>query len=134
MTDCLLFVTKLNKDGYGLKNGKLAHRLIWEETNGVIPPGICVCHECDVRNCINISHLFLGTRADNNRDMMQKGRGKFKTRKGEKVWSSKLTEAQVNEIRLLYNSGAYTHLQLAKQFNVGRSTITELLIKKTWKD
>lgn len=32
------------------------------------------CHKCDVRNCINPAHLFVGTRFDNLKDMTSKGR------------------------------------------------------------
>lgn len=38
-------------------------------------PGMFVCHRCDNRPCWKPDHLFLGTVADNNRDMFVKGRG-----------------------------------------------------------
>lgn len=52
-----------------------AHVFAWAEANGAIGGGeMCVCHHCDNRKCVRPSHLFLGTRLDNARDMVAKGR------------------------------------------------------------
>lgn len=50
------------------------HRFAWEITHGEIPDGAHVCHHCDVRDCVNPAHLFLGSRSDNMKDTFDKGR------------------------------------------------------------
>lgn len=77
---CWLFQGSLTDRGYGrvrfTPNGPYTrlHRYSYEQVNGPIPDGMHVLHKCDVRNCCNPDHLFLGDQDDNMQDMIQKGR------------------------------------------------------------
>lgn len=80
---CWIWTAALDGRGYGkIKHaGKFlqAHRVSWEFKNGKILNGLFVCHKCDVRCCVNPSHMFLGTCQDNLTDMVNKGRSCRKT-------------------------------------------------------
>jgi hypothetical protein len=78
---CWEFTGTRNGMGYGVlgRHGRrggnvLAHRAAWELTFGPVPAELCVLHRCDNPPCVRPDHLWLGTRMDNNRDMVAKGR------------------------------------------------------------
>lgn len=135
MSDCIEWRGARDKDGYGKtrRNGKdvRAHRVSYEAARGPIPAGLCVLHRCDNPPCINPDHLFLGTIADNVRDMDRKGRRGTYDRKHEANPNNVLSMESVNEIRVAYLMGARNG-RLAALFGVRTSTISEIVKGRIW--
>lgn len=75
---CHFWLGASNKRRYGFMcfdgRSQKAHRIAWLLTRGPIPQGLRVLHRCDMPECVNPDHLFLGTQADNVADMESKGR------------------------------------------------------------
>jgi hypothetical protein len=155
-TPCWIWIAYKTKHGYGMFsccNGKMitSHRVSWVISNGQIDNddsyhGTCVCHQCDNPACCNPKHLFLGTQGDNARDRENKNRGnhakgdsngsrKYPERlmRGDSHSSAKLSSTQVIEIRARYEAGGVFHRELAAEFGVSRSLITNITERRCWK-
>ena len=114
---------------------RYAHRISWIIHNGDIPEGMCVCHHCDNPGCVNPAHLFLGTKADNNADMLSKGRcytGPPESHRGEANGCARLTEEKVREIRQLLKIGGRTQQSIGDDYGVHYSTICDINKGRTW--
>jgi hypothetical protein len=120
---CHLWTAAIQEHGYGkIKHaGRMAraHRVAWELAHGPIPREMRVLHKCDVRRCVLVDHLFLGTAAQNSADMVIKGR----QMRGESHVFAKLTDAQVAEIRAEYAAGGVTQKQLAVKRGCSRECV-----------
>ena len=106
-----------------------AHRVAWVLYIGEIPDEICCLHHCDNPSCVNPSHLFLGTYADNAHDCMNKRRGFI----GEKNGNAKLTEDQVKTIRKRHNDGI-RGIDISREFNVTDQAIYHIILGHSWKN
>lgn len=104
-----------------------AHRVSWELHHGPLAPGAVVCHRCDNRRCVRPDHLFIGSQADNMRDMHAKGRHAY----GERDGTAKLTEAEAREIIRRYRLGE-TQQGLAVAFRVRKSTVCRVVRGIRW--
>ena len=115
--------------GYGKLDGRrYAHRVSYELAHGQIPVGFCVLHRCDTPACVRPDHLFLGTDADNVRDMISKNRHSFGSRNGQ----AKLTARQVRTIRRLRREGVPAQT-LRVTYRVSRELIDAIVRRARWK-
>lgn len=97
-TGCWLWKGKPSHGGYGVfcLDKKLggrragAHRVAYELAKGPIPAGMCVCHSCDNRICVNPEHLFVGSHSDNAWDKVRKNRD-HQTSKTHCKWGHEFT-------------------------------------------
>jgi len=101
--------------------------------HGIWPAdGQHVCHHCDNPPCVNPSHLFLGTAADNMRDCIAKGRFKFlKPRFGPENVNAKLTWEQVSDLRQRHAAGENLS-QLARAFGMARASLRRIVRGEGW--
>jgi hypothetical protein len=135
--ECLVWTGTKGESGYGeiqrLHVRWLTHRLAWTLANGPIPAAMEVCHHCDNPACVRIEHLFVGTHAENMRDMLAKGRHGFvgSSRSGEDHPTAKLTKIDVIWIRYLRSLGA-THKRIAEIVGGSLSNARAICSGKTW--
>jgi len=118
---CWLWNGRKDGKGYGrlTVQGKQsgAHRFAWEFAVGPIPDGLCVLHRCDIPLCVRPDHLFLGTKADNSRDMAAKGRTGIRP---------KLSDSEAREVRERRDYGE-RGVDLAREFGISQQQVCNIL-------
>lgn len=134
--DCWNWTGMIDAKGYAIiwdgKKTLRANRVSYALHVGEPPPDLLVCHHCDNPSCVNPSHLFLGTAADNNADRDAKGRhGHGPLPAGEKHPAAKLTNADVRDIRAALASGG-SWRRTAKRFGVSKKTIGDIKMGRRW--
>lgn len=106
---CWIWQAADGGNGYGkIWDGEIveqAHRFSYRLYRGEIRDSLYVCHKCDVTQCVNPEHLFLGTAKDNTADCIAKGRA----RRGITPKNAKTHCPQGHELRpdTVYVSGGY---------------------------
>jgi uncharacterized protein (DUF433 family) len=98
------------------------HRLVWAVAKGPIPPGAFITHSCDNPPCGDLAHLNCSNHDGNMREMRLRGRGP----------NVKLTEGQVQEIRMRYAVGE-GFAALAPEYGVTRQAIYAIVNNRNWR-
>lgn len=117
-TPCRIWQGRLDKDGYGVFARKhnervKVHRWVYEMANGPIPKGMVVRHKCDNPPCFRLTHLEIGTVADNNRDAQERGH------LGPPL---KISPSQMREMFELHSKGE-SNRALGRRYGVSEATI-----------
>jgi hypothetical protein len=128
---CSLWTRSTDSYGYGQlwigRKSHQVHRMRWSLAKGKIPKGKFVLHRCDVPACNRLKHLFLGTKKDNMRDCVAKGRTFMP--KGELHGEAKLTAHKVLKIRADLRS----QRAIAKKYGVSQRLIWNIKNDLAWK-
>jgi len=77
--------------------------------------------------CVDVTHLFLGTQADNMHDMAAKARAR--SPRGEENYAAKLTEEIVAHVR----ASSENHATLARLYGVSCQSIYAARRGITWR-
>ena len=133
-----------NEKGYGKfsigqKKYRFSHRYAYELYIGPIPKNLFVCHHCDNPSCVNPAHLWIGTNAQNQQDMRNKGRSSYKkgvdpgiSMIGSNHRYAKLNEEKVRDIKIKLSQGIKGTV-IAREYNVVDQTIYEIKNGNNWK-
>jgi hypothetical protein len=126
-TPCWEWQKATMEGGYGQawdraqKRLRPAHCVVYERVHGPIPEGMELDHLCRNRRCVNPNHVEPVTGAVN----------------AQRGLTSKLTAAQVDDIRERYDHAAKKHgLQsaLAREFSVSAQAVHQILHRRHWQD
>lgn len=114
---------------YGRFNDE-AHRVAWFLEHGRWPYP-CALHKCDGGNigCVRPSHLYEGTKADNNRDKVERGRSA--SLRGAKHPNAKLQDWEAAALKAAALAGV-PGPRLASIFGVSNVTVNRIKLGRAW--
>lgn len=132
---CWLWTAATFINGYGAfrlgSKQRRAHVVSYEWHTGPTD-GLLICHHCDVRRCVNPTHLFGGTQRENIQDAVSKSRMATGGRNGMHTRElTTLSEAQVRQIHALATAGA-NHGDIGAQFGVSQTMVSNIARGDAW--
>lgn len=131
---CWIWTASTAGKGYGqlripgTRKNVYAHRYSYELYRGPIPKGAQLLHSCDNPRCVNPDHLTPGSAKDNAVDMRDKGRHLF----GERNEKAKLTEKEVEAIKVLAATSSLSQLDIARTVGVHQTIVSKIVRGERW--
>lgn len=102
----------------------LAHRVAYFLYWGVDPAEKCVLHKCDNPPCCNPNHHFLGTRAENTADMINKGRD---VKAAPEYVYNGISATDVTFMREMFWCGEFSKSHIARTFCIPIASATHII-------
>lgn len=106
------------------------HRLVAEAVHGPCPDGLECCHNDGRKENNDCLNLRWDTHESNEADRIAHGA----VARGERNGFSKLTRAQVEEMRRIRTTGGATYKQIAAMFNVSTMTAYRAVTGQSWSE
>jgi hypothetical protein len=143
---CQRWTGTIDKDGYGrfhLDGNRMgASRASLILSTGEVAPTLWVNHRCDRRWCVEPTHLYYGTAAQNSAEMVARGRQANGDRqglrrtperapRGTRNFNAKLNDALVREIRAAHAAGTRTGV-LAARYGINRTGVQKVVRRESW--
>lgn len=126
------YLRVLFKDGVTRRKVS-AHRIIWMVANRrPIPTGMEVNHLDGDKQNNDPSNLEIVTRQQNVQHAHTHLSPKKKDQRGEKNSAAAVTAEQVVEIRSIWAARAMSQREIAARFGVTQSTISAIVVRKSW--
>lgn len=140
---CWTWTGSKSGSGYGqFWNGERNIPAHWFLLDAPPTAGKEACHKCDNKLCVRPSHIFIGTRSDNERDKVSKGRHNTRPgclamlavrriHRGQNNHACKLTEAEALEAKNCPRKRGLA-TALAKRLGVSLTVICDIRDGKRW--
>lgn len=113
---CIL-APRVSSTGYA---SDWVHYTLFEAVNGPVPKGLVLAHSCNVKSCINPTHLSAVTQSKNIQDAYRFGQ--LRPYRGR---HNRLTKEQVNKIQALYGAGL-SQVEIAKIMGVRYGRVNDV--------